>query len=83
MPDEFRVQVNLIENSSDNKGRDKEIDRIAGCLLAFAVQVAFENGYAGFTSLVPKTELIELYVSKYGFKRYGRQLAKVKNHLRA
>ena len=73
--DEFRIHINLIENSDENKGRDKKIDRIAGCLLAFASSIAFEKGYLGFTSLVPKTELIELYVNKYGFKQYGRQLA--------
>lgn len=75
IPEEFRIHVNLIENSNKNKGKEKKIDRIAGCLLAFAVQVSFENGYSGFTSLVPKTELIDLYVKKYGFTQYGRQLA--------
>jgi len=44
-------------------------------LLAFATKAAFDKGYLGFTSLVPKTELIELYVTKYGFTQYGRQLA--------
>ncbi len=74
IPNELRINVNLIENSNDNKGRNKKIDRIAGCLLAFATQVAFEKGYLGFTSLTPKTQLIPLYVNKYGFSRYGRQL---------
>ena len=37
--------------------------------------MAFEKGYLGFTSLVLKTELIGLYVNKYGFQQYGRQLA--------
>jgi hypothetical protein len=64
-----------VEISEANKGKKKKIDRIAGCLLAFAVQVAFEKGYSGFTSLIPKTELISLYVEKYGFSQYGRQLA--------
>lgn len=73
--EEFRIHISLIENSNANKGRDKKIDRVAGCLLAFAAQVAFENGYQGFVSLVPKTELIKLYVNKYGFSQYGRQLA--------
>lgn len=75
IPDEFRIHINLIENSNENKGNKKRIDRIAGCLLAFAVRVSFENEYLGFTSLVPKTELIGLYVKKYGFSQYGRQLA--------
>lgn len=74
-PDELRTHINLVESSNENKGNNKIIDRIAGCLIAFAVQTAFENGYLGFTSLVPKTSLINLYVTKYGFSQYGRQLA--------
>jgi hypothetical protein len=72
--DEFRIHINLVENSNDNKGKNKKNDRVAGCLLAFACSIAFERGYLGFTSLVPKTELIGLYVNKYGFQQYGRQL---------
>jgi hypothetical protein len=64
-----------VESSNDNKGKEKKIDRIAGCLLAFAAKLAFEKGYLGFVSLIPKTELIELYVKKYGFIAYGNQLA--------
>lgn len=73
--DERRIHINLIESSNKNKGKSKQIDRIAGCLLAYTIQLAFEKGYLGFTSLVPKTALIDLYVEKYGFSRYGRQLA--------
>lgn len=75
IPEEFRVHINLVETSDENKGKNKKIDWIAGCLLAFAVQISFAKGYLGFTSLVPKTELIALYVKKYGFSQYGRQLA--------
>ena len=75
IPEEFRVHINLAEPSNENEGRNKKIDWIAGCLLAFAVQVSFAKGYLGFTSLVPKKELIELYIEKYGFSQYGRQLA--------
>ena len=73
--DELRIHVNLVENANSNKGKDKTLDRVAGCLLAYATQLAFEKGYLGFVSLVPKAELIELYVKKYGFTQYGRQLA--------
>jgi hypothetical protein len=58
-----------------NKGRTKEIDYIAGCLLAFACELAFERGYFGFVSLQPKTQLIDLYQNRYGFPQYGRLLA--------
>lgn len=75
IPEELRIHVNLVENTKDNKGKKKKIERVAGCLLAFAVQISFENGYSGFTSLVPKTKLIDLYIEKYGFSQYGRQLA--------
>ncbi|MFK7798942.1 MAG: hypothetical protein AB8E82_15930 [Aureispira sp.] len=74
-PQELRIHINLIESADDNKGKGKKVDRIAGCLLAFAAKLAFENSYLGFVSLVPKTELIELYVKKYGFIAYGNQLA--------
>ena len=74
-PDEYRIHINLIENSNENKGRNKTYDKVAGCLLAFAVQISFEKGYGGFASLTPKTELIKLYINKYGFKQFGRQLA--------
>lgn len=73
--DEMRIHINLIENSKENKGKNKAVERVAGCLLAFAAQQAFEKGYHGFTSLVPKTKLIALYMEKYGFEQYGRQLA--------
>lgn len=75
IPDEFRIHINLIENSNDNKGKHKKVDRIAGCLIAFAAQMSFQHGYGGFISLAPKTTLITLYIQKYGFTQYGRQLA--------
>lgn len=75
IPEEFRIHINLIENANSNKSPNKQIDRVAGCLLAFATQVAFEKGYFGFVSLIPKTKLIPLYVEKYGFSRVGQQLA--------
>ena len=74
IPHELRIHVNLIENPNDNRGKLKTIERAAGCLLAFAVQIAFTKKYHGFVSLQPKTELVNLYVNKYGFSQYGRLL---------
>jgi hypothetical protein len=71
---ELRIHINLIENSSDNRGSGKKVDRVAGCLLAFAVSLAFEKGYYGFTSLVPKTELIDLYTIKYRLYNQGKKV---------
>lgn len=75
LKEELRIHINLIENANENKGQHKQIDRVAGCLIAFAVRIAFDKGYLGFTSLIPKTELIDLYIKKYGFQQFGRQLA--------
>ena len=71
---ELRLEIQLIEISKENRGREKIIDHIAGCLIAFACQMAFDNGYEGFVSLIPKTNIIKLYVEKYGFQPVGNQL---------
>jgi len=71
---EFRIHVNLIEVSEKNRGKGKIYDRIAGCLLAYACQLAFERSYDGFVSLTPKTKLINHYCHEYGFQQFGRQL---------
>lgn len=75
VPEEMRIELRLIEISSENIGRNKEYDHIPGCLIAFACKLAFDKGYFGFVSLKPKTKLISLYINKYGFEQYGRQLA--------
>ncbi|MEZ4847524.1 MAG: hypothetical protein R3B93_02590 [Bacteroidia bacterium] len=74
-PDEFRIHLNLLEVSKSNQGSKKEIDHIAGCLIAFAAENAFKRGYHGFVSLEPKTVLINHYSQKYDFSQYGRYLA--------
>lgn len=74
-PDEYRVHLNLIEVGLDNRGKEKKIEHIAGCLIAFACQIAFDSGYFGFVSLQPKTKLITLYQNQYGFRQYGRLMA--------
>ena len=57
-PEEYRIHLNLIEIQSKNQGKNKKIDRIAGCLIAFACELSFARGYYGFVSLQPKTRLI-------------------------
>lgn len=74
-PGEYRIHLNLIEVGMSNRGKAKSVEHIAGCLIAFACQAAFDRDYFGFVSLQPKTELIELYQEKYGFRQYGRLLA--------
>ena len=75
VPDELRMEIVLLESSKENIGENKEYERIAGCLIAFACRLAFLKGYYGFVSLLPKTRLIPHYQKAYGFTQFGRQLA--------
>lgn len=73
-PRELRIEIHLLEVSKDNRGKDKTIDRLAGCLIAYACDLAFQKNYNGFVSLVSKTEIIQLYKEKYGFREMGNHL---------
>lgn len=75
IPKEYRLHINLIESSAENQGKNKLIGRIPGCLIAYAARLAFDKGYAGFVSLTPKTELIDHYITAYGFRPQGIELA--------
>lgn len=73
--EEYRIHINLLESSIPNRGKGKQIENIAHCLIAFACKQSFSLGYDGFVSLYPKTELIEYYMKEYKFERFGKYLA--------
>jgi hypothetical protein len=75
VPKEFRIHINLIESANKHKGKNKKIDNIPGCLIAFTCRKAFLKDYEGFVSLTPKTNLIEYYHIKFGFIQVGNQMA--------
>jgi len=75
IPKELRLEIHLLEVSKENVGKEKQLERIVGCLIAFACNLSFSKGYDGFVSLLPKTKLVEHYKNKYGFKQFGNQLA--------
>jgi hypothetical protein len=75
VPEEERIEIKLLANSKENQGRNKIYDRVAGCMIAFACNLAakkYKND-AG-VSLIPKTNLIRHYMEKYGMADGGRQL---------
>lgn len=74
IPREFRIHVRLIELNSKDVGKSERYDNIAGCLLAFVCQLAFQKDYEGYVSLQPKTDLIGHYIAKYGFHQLGKNL---------
>jgi hypothetical protein len=61
------IKIELLEVSSENIGSKKKFDRIAGCLIAWACKISFDRGYEGNMFLVPKSNLITHFSSKYGF----------------
>jgi len=73
-PKEKRIHINLIEASKENVGKDKRFKNIAGNLIGFACKKAFQKGYDGFVSLLPKSKLVAVYIG-YGFKKVGMFLA--------
>ncbi|MNR43212.1 hypothetical protein D3C85_1618160 [compost metagenome] len=67
-PNDYAIEIRLLASSKTNVGKDKEYDRIAGCLITFACREAFKAGYDGFVCLKPKTKLKEHYLNKYNFE---------------
>ncbi|HVI44352.1 MAG TPA: hypothetical protein VM802_05765 [Chitinophaga sp.] len=61
------LEIELLEVSVENRGNNKRLQGIAGCLIAFACREAFNRGYKGWVFLIPKSELIEHYSKAYGF----------------
>ncbi|MFT4033217.1 MAG: hypothetical protein QM669_12410 [Siphonobacter sp.] len=62
------IFMNLIENATFNRGKDKLYRGVAGNLIAFACKMAFEKGYDGFVSFISKTNLVQHYQDTLGAK---------------
>jgi hypothetical protein len=71
---ELWLKINLLESSEENIGKNKEYDRIAGCLIGYACRLAFIKGFDGCIALEPKTQLREHYINKYNMKNAGKHL---------
>jgi hypothetical protein len=65
------IEIELLEVREENIGNKKKLDRIAGCLIAFACRESIKRGHDGYFFLIPKTELIEHYQSKYHLSYMG------------
>lgn len=53
--------MHLIESAKFNKGKNKIYAGVPGNLVAFACQMSFDRGYAGFLAFDAKTSLIKHY----------------------
>lgn len=75
VPEDKRIEIRLLANAKENKGRNKVYDRVAGCLIAFACNLAAEKYKKdACVSLLPKTNLVKHYMHKYHMVHKGRQL---------
>ncbi len=69
------IKIELLEVGKANVGKDKKVDKIAGCLIAYACRESVKAGHEGWVFLIPKTELERHYRKKYGFIPFGVCLA--------
>lgn len=62
------MSMDLIEVHPNNRGKDKRLDFVAGCLIAFGCRESFklDNEYEGYLTFESKTVLIDIYKEKYG-----------------
>jgi hypothetical protein len=72
---EERIEIKLLAVSKENVGPNKTYERIAGNLIAFVAKTSvLRYGANAAISLIPKTELGQHYMNKYGFEQAGRSL---------
>ncbi|WP_146948813.1 N-acetyltransferase, partial [Cyclobacterium qasimii] len=76
IPEEWRVHIRLLTLSKGNIGREKQFDRIAGNLIAYAARIAVKE-YAEYAcvSLRPKSQIAQHYIDKYNMKLTGMTLS--------
>jgi len=88
MRDKVEPYMAYIEIASQNKGKEKEFENVAGCLIAYACRLSFilgEEHYMGwlaFDVLEEKEEdqikLMALYSKKYKAHRFGETTMLIK-----
>ena len=72
---ESRIEIRLLAVSKENRGANKQYERITGNLIAFAGKEAVKRfGEMACISLVPKTQLIEHYINSYSMIPAGKSL---------
>jgi hypothetical protein len=65
------LEVDVIEISNENKGKENGLGRIGGCLLAYAALLSDQYGHDGFVFLVAKNKKAPLFHFKFGFQNIG------------
>lgn len=76
IPEEWRIHIRLLTVSKENKGRDKEYEKIAGNLITYVSKLAVKD-YAEYAcvSLKPKSKIAKHYIDKFGMNITGVTLS--------
>jgi hypothetical protein len=76
IPEEWRIHIRLLTVSSENKGREKVYERVAGSLITYVATIALRDyGELACVSLRPKDAIRQHYMEKYGMQRTGITLS--------
>lgn len=72
---EKRIEIKLLSVSIENRGKNKQYERITGTLIGYVCREALKHyGIDGCVSLVPKTKLKKHYINRYGMMDAGKQI---------
>lgn len=76
IPLEWRIHIRLLSVSVENKGKEKQFEKIVGNLIAFVGREALKDyGEMCCVSLIPKSKIAPHYMEKYGMRRTGMTLS--------
>lgn len=76
IPLEWRIHIRLLSVSVENKGKEKQFEKIVGNLIAFVGREALKDyGEMCCVSLIPKSKIAPHYMEEYGMRRTGMTLS--------
>lgn len=64
------IEIDLLESSPFNIGKNKVYEGVAGNLFAYACKVSFEKGYDGYVAFTAKSQLTKHYETAIGAEIY-------------
>jgi hypothetical protein len=76
IPSEWRIHIRLLTVSVENKGKEKQFDKITGNLIAYVAKIALlDFGQMACVSLRPKSSIAKHYMTKYNMNMTGMTLS--------
>lgn len=76
IPAEWRIHIRLLTVSAENKGKEKQFDKITGNLIAYVAKIALADfGQMACVSLRPKSSITKHYMAKYNMNITGMTLS--------